>query len=484
MSPDARTIKGWRENPVKFVYDNFKVTPDPWQIKSLESLGGSAYVPRRREALKACTGPGKTAELAWVGWLRLSCYGEPGEYPKGAALSGEGRDNLRDNLWAEMSKWRERSEFLKRLFTWNKEQIRSKEHPEDWFLSARSYPKDADSEAIGRSMSGLHSAFPFILLDEIGAMPIGVGQKAEQIFTGGVIDGLIIGAGNPVSPTGLLYHICTTLRELWNVVTVTADPDDPMRTPRVPLDHARQMIETYGRDNPWVMATILGLFPPTGFNNLLGPDEVAAAMDRHYPKEKYELAQKRLGIDVARFGDDRTIIFPRQGLAAFNPADMRGARTNEIAARVMTAKGKFASELEFIDDTGGWGAGVIDSLIQAGYSPIPVNFSGKAIDPRYLNKRAEMWFALAEWVKRGGSLPNIPELAKELTAPTYTFQNGKFKLEDKDLIKARLKSSPDMADALALTFALPELPSAAHSIGGKVAGKAKSDFDPFEKMSA
>jgi hypothetical protein len=137
--------------------------------------------------------------------------------------------------------------------------------------------------------------------------------------------------------------------------------------------------------------------------------------------------------------------------------------------------------MQFIDDTGHWGHGVIDNLIAAGYSPMGIQFHGQSLDPRYKNRRAEMWIEMAEWVKRGGALPNIPELVGELTTPTYTFVGGKFMIEDKDLIKQRLGRSPDLADALALTFAIPEMPTD-HGLptSFKQAGKFVSDYDPFE----
>jgi phage terminase large subunit len=474
------TLIRWRRDPVSFVVDNFGITPDIWQAEALEALGGEDK-PRRRVAMKACTGPGKSAALAWAGWHRLACFAGRGEHPKGAALSGEGRDNLADNLWAELSKWQQRSKFLMAAFTWHKERIVCNDHHETWFLSARSYPNDADTEAIGRSLSGLHSQFPFVLLDETGAMPVAVGQKAEQIFTGGVHDGLVMMAGNPTNTDGLLYNVCTIGREQWVIITITADPDDPRRTPRVDIEHAREMIAKYGRENPWVMATILGQFPASGLNTLLGVDEVELAMRRNITPDKYEFSQKRLGVDVARFGDDKTVIFPRQGLQAFKPVEMRNARSNEIAARIMSAKLKWDSEIECVDDTGGYGAGVIDALLQGGASPLSVHFSGKAIDARYLNKRAEMWFQLAEWVKRGGGLPQMPELVGELTTPTYTFRNGKFQIEEKDQIKDRLGRSPDLADALALTFALPEMPNQIRLPGVDLGyGKIKYEYDPLK----
>lgn len=484
MTPEQRTaakkIRDWRINPVQFVHEVFNVEPDEWQREGLMAVGGPPN-PRRRLGLRACTGPGKSTELSWIGWLRLVCYAEHGEHPKGAALSGEGRDNLKDNLWAELSKWQQRSEFLKQTFSWNQERIAAKDHPETWFLSARSYPKDADAEAIGRSISGLHSQYPFLLLDEIGAMPVTVGQKATQIFTGGVKDGLIAAAGNPTSTTGLLHQICVHEAAIWKIITITADPDDPKRTPRVDIEHARQQIALYGRTNPWVMATILGLFPESGFNTLLSLAEVEAAMSRRAEGDPVTSAQKRLGVDVARFGDDRTVIFPRQGTIAFKPVEMRSARTSDIAARVIQAKAKWGSEAEFVDGTGGYGGGVIDQMLLAGHTPIEVQFAGKSIDPRYANKRAEMWFSMAAWIKSRGSLPQLEDLKRELTAPTYTFQNGKFLLESKEQIKKRLGFSPDLADGLGLTFALPDVPGrgADPFLLNVQQNKMVTEFDPF-----
>jgi hypothetical protein len=88
---------------------------------------------------------------------------------------------------------------------------------------------------------------------------------------------------------------------------------------------------------------------------------------------------------------------------------------------------------------------------------------------------------MAEWVKRGGALPNDPELAKELTTPTYTHQNGKLRLEEKEQIKKRLGFSPDKGDALALTFALPDMPAASpfDALTSQDRQKVKTEWDPF-----
>lgn len=453
----AQIIKEWRENPVKFAWDNFKFEPDQWQKEALEVFP-SQDENKKRISLQACAGPGKSALLAVLGWNFLACYGTQGEHPKGAAISIT-YDNLRDNLWPEFSKWQQRSEFLKRAFTWQKERIFANDHPETWFISARSWSKTANADEQGRTLSGLHSKYILFLIDESGEIPVSLLKSAEQAVGTRGTWAKILQAGNPTSLSGMLYAAATSLRHLWYVIRITGDPDDPRRSPRIDIEWARNQIHTYGRDNPWVMSYILGLFPPSSVNTLLGPEEVEAAMRRHYKPAEYERVQKRLGIDVARFGDDRTTLCPRQGLVWFRPVEMRNADGPTVASRAALAKERWDWNRVSVDDTGGYGSSVIDSLKLAGFDPVAVNFSSKADDERYFNKRAEMWFRMAQHVKSGASLPNIPQLLRELTTPRYYYQNGKFRLEDKDQIKKRLQFSPDLADGYAVTFDIPDMPA-------------------------
>ena len=441
----------------------------------MRSLGGEPN-PARRLVMKACTGPGKSATLAWMGWHRLACFAGKGEHPKGAALSITS-DNLKDNLWAELAKWQSRSMFLSEAFEWTKERIYAKEHPETWFLSARSFAKDADAESIGRALSGLHSQYPFILLDETGDMPTAVGRAAAQIFTGAPRDAAIIQAGNPTSTSGLLYESCSAAS--WTVITITADPADPKRTPRVSKAHAQEMIDTYGRDNPWVMATILGLFPPGGFNTLLGSDDVDAAMKRFYSDDQLGNAPVILGGDVARQGDDSSAIIKRRGRQAYPLRTMRIPDTTLVAQQFALEMGKHETDAFFIDGTGGYGAGVIDVMRAAGHDVIEVQFAGKASNYRFFNKRSEMYFELAEWVKAGGALPLDRELKEELCATTYVYQGDKFRIVEKQIIKDQIGRSPDRADALALTFAFPVAPRDPYRSARRSAPQQAGAYDPY-----
>ena len=453
----------------------FRAIPDPWQVDVLRALGDPA---KKRIAMQACKGPGKTCLLAWSIWWFLLTQADRGTHPKGAATSITA-DNLADNLWPELAHWQGRSEVLKKAFEWSKLRIVNREHPETWFFSARSWPKSGDAQRQADTLAGLHADFVFFVLDESGGIPVSVLATAEAALSGGRWS-KIIQCGNPTHLEGALYHASVSHRDLWHVTEITGDPDDPKRSTRVDAKIAREQIDTYGRTNPWVLVNIFGRFPPASLNTLLGPDEVRDAMRRHLPEDVYSWSQRRLGVDVARFGDDSTVLFPRQGLASFLPVEMRGARTTEIAARILEARRKWNTEVVLIDDTGHWGHGVIDNLIVAGQSVIPIQFHAPALDPRYRNRRAEMWFGLADWVKRGGALPDVPGLVGELTTPQYTFSGGKIMLEDKDQIKARLGRSPDFADALACTFAIPDQPAgdSLQALIGK-AGQLQSEWDPY-----
>jgi len=470
----------WRRDPLRFAVDELKMQPDKWQEESLREFGNPA---NQRMGWKACKGPGKTALLAVLNWNFLATR----PHPKMAATSIT-EDNLADCFWSEMAKWQGRSKFLKEAFQWNKTRIFAKHHPETWFLSARTWSKKADPQQQADALAGIHADYTMFTLDESGGIPQAVMTTAEAALAAGK-ECRVLQAGNPTHLEGPLYRACTLDKHLWWMREITGDPADPMRSPRVSIKWAQDQIDSYGKDNPWVLVNVFGRFPPSSLNVLLGPDEVRDAMKRHLRIEEYNWSQKRIGIDVARFGDDLTVLFPRQGLAAFRPIPMRHPRNSavsvEIASKVMFSKNKWGSEMEFFDDTVGWAHGAIDVMRAAGHSPTPVVYNNPADNPRYKNKRAEMWLKMADWVKAGGALPNIPELVAELTIPTYTFVGGQFVMEEKDQIKKRMGRSPNFADALANTFAIPDLPASNVFPAGMLQQYANNyhkneDYNPYD----
>jgi hypothetical protein len=205
-------------------------------------------------------------------------------------------------------------------------------------------------------------------------------------------------------------------------------------------------------------------FAASSDNVLITIDQASEAAKRVYKPGDIAYAPVILGVDVARYGDDRSCIVRRQGLQVFNPLVFQGIDNMDLAARLVAQIREHKPAAVFVD--AGRGEGVIDRVRQLGYQVIEVNFGGKAANPAYRNKRSEMWDLLADWLRKGGAIPNDKDLKTDLCMPTYSMANaaGLFELESKDKMKERGRS-PDVADALALTFAHPVmLPPSEHGL--------------------
>ena len=466
----ADRIKLYRENPVAMVVEEFGVKPDPWQLKALQ-----AFPHQPRLAMKACTGPGKTAVLAWIGWNFLLTR----PFPVVGCCSITGQ-NLASNLWPELSRWQAKSEMLKVMFTKTAKRIYANGYEDTWWLEARTWAQKADPEAIGNVLAGLHSDYVMWLLDETGDYPDAVLPACEAIFSGTPKEAHIVQAGNPTRRGGPLFMAYRNLQGMWHVVTITADPDDPERTPRVSKEHALEQIKQYGRENPWVRVKIFGEFPDVDFAALIGEDEVRAAFARYH---KEPAGAKIIGVDIADFGDDQSVLFPRQGLQAFPPKRYRHINSIQgasLAARMWAEFPFVGGEADalFLDATGGWGAGWRDQLIQIGRAPIPVNFSASAhAAGTFANKRAEMYWDACEWIKRGGALAESAELLASLTQTNYTVRKAQVLLETKEDVKKKIGYSPDEADAFVLTFAEPVTPKGQSRL---VLPRKQEEFNPFK----
>lgn len=455
MEIDQRQVemfRRWRAHPANFVRENFGVEPDAWQQDVLE-----AFPHKPRQAMTACKGPGKSTTLAWLGWNFLATRVDA----KGAALSITA-DTLRDTLWAEFGHWLAKSDLLQQMFSLDSERIVSKIRPKTWWLSARSYPRSANPQDQATALQGLHGESVIVLIDEAGGVPTSVLATADAILTGGG-DQHIAMAGNPNNQNSALGFAVLNQRHLWDVTEITGDPDDPKRSPRVSIEWAREQIAAWGRDNPWVLVNVFGRFPASGLNTLISPDEVRDAQKRHLVEAQFATFPKIMGVDVARYGDDESVIFKRQGKASFPPLRFRNLDSLQGASHVAKIFTEWNADSIQIDCTGGYGSGWYDQLHGMNYTQaLPVQFAGKPSQPeRFYNKRAEMYFDLCEWIKAGGALPPVPEMVAGLSTITYCFKGGRILIEEKDQIKARLGRSPDLEDALACTFAHPVAPTPA-----------------------
>lgn len=188
-------------------------------------------------------------------------------------------------------------------------------------------------------------------------------------------------------------------------------------------------------------------------NTLIPITTAVAAAQREINDAHVRGAVKVLGVDVARYGDDRSIIFPVQGLKAYEPL-VYGDISNVDLANAVISKIK-SFEPDYVRIDAGRGEGVIDFLRSQGYKCTEVNFGGVPSSAYYANQRAEMWHGMKGWLESGGCIPNIPELISELASPEFSFNtSNKMVLESKEKMKARGLRSPDYADALALAVGI------------------------------
>lgn len=169
-------------------------------------------------------------------------------------------------------------------------------------------------------------------------------------------------------------------------------------------------------------------------------------------------APKIIGVDPARFGDDSTVIYIRQGRIAERIAKVRGKNTMEVVGIVVNAINRYDPEMVNID-VGGIGAGVYDRLKEMNYRMVrDVNFGSEPLDKKkYINKRAEMWGLMNDWLASPPvQIPDDDDIEIDLCGLRYSYDsNGRLKIESKEDAKKRGIKSPDDGDALALTFAYP-----------------------------
>lgn len=235
-------------------------------------------------------------------------------------------------------------------------------------------------------------------------------------------------------------------------------------------------------------------FEAASAESLIGLDLAIKAQKRVVPLRDYHFAPKAVGVDVGLDGDDRSVIIGRQGLAAFRPRILTTDKPEVIGNHTLNLMNKWRPHAIFVDNTGGFGSGVISYLrmmdTDSEFNVIPVHFGSGATEPAYLNRRVEMWWKMRDWLREGGAIPGeaaAPNLLAELSAPKKHAKetDGKLRLEAKDIFKRRLGFSPDIADALALTFAAPVTkpdPYEEHRRKHQQQGQAHrvvTEFDPY-----
>lgn len=427
-------------------------------------------------------GVGKSTLVSWLILWAISTYTDT----KGVVTANT-ETQLKTKTWAELGKWHQL--FIARdYFKLTATAIYQPDRERTWRIDMVPW-----SERTTEAFAGLHNKGKRILLifDEGSAIDDKIYEVSEGALTDENTQIIWAVFGNPTRNTGRFKECFPGGRfaKVWDTTQVDS------RTVRFTnKDQINKWCEAYGEDSDFVRIRVKGTFPRTGEMEFITAADVEAAMARSPTSDLTDPLV--IGVDVARYGSNESVIFFRKGRDAQSipPLRFRGLSTVELAGKVSEIYFKYHVDAIFIDG-GGVGGGVIDNVralhlfcydIQFGSKPDGFGFAQGIEGEKYANKRAEMWGSLRAWL-RTGSIPLDADLRAQLVGPTYTYnlQNA-IQLEKKEDMMKRGLESPDLADGLALTFAFP-VNRHAHA-GGEGPHKplVESEYNPFspERMVA
>jgi phage terminase large subunit len=289
-----------------------------------------------------------------------------------------------------------------------------------------------------------------LLADEASGIPEAVFEAASGSMSGH--NATTVLTGNPTRNTGFFYETHTRLRDDWYTMHVSC-----VDSPRVSEDFVKDMERRYGSDSPAFHVRVLGNFPPSEEDTVIPVALVEHAFNNEV--KVHEDTASVWGLDVARQGDDSSVLCKRQGPVVHPLTVWRNLDLMQLSGAVKAeydAAPPSKRPIEIIVDSNGFGAGVLDRLRELGLPARGLNVSERAMAKQtYLNLRAELWFKCKAWLENMDvSLPKDDALYSELVAPRYMFtSSGKIQVESKDSMKKRGVRSPDRADALCLALA-------------------------------
>ena len=422
--------------------------PDEWQAQTLREIGDSLRTSETavRFAIASGHGIGKTALTAWIiHWFiatRPGCAG---------VVTANTADQLKNKTWRELSKWNSRA-INGHWFEWTATSFKSAERPDTWFIAAQPWSKER-SEAF----AGLHERDVLVLFDEASAIDDVIWEVAEGAMT--EKGALWLALGNPTRNTGRFRECWGKFRAYWR--TKQIDSRTAKRTNKAEI---AQYEEIYGADSDFFRVRVRGMWPRASSMQLIPGDLVEEAMARE--PACYAFEPLIIGVDVARFGDDQSVIAFRRGRDACSIPwrKYRGVDTMTLASEIAALALQEKADAIFVDGVG-IGGGVVDRLRQLKVANVfDVQSGGKADGWHFdepikcKNKRASIWVRMKQWL-RIGAIPDDNELEADLTSIEYGYDaDNALQLERVEDMKKRGLASPDSATALALTFAEPVAP--------------------------
>jgi hypothetical protein len=457
-----------KDNPLAFVMycypwgekgtplENF-TGPRKWQREILLDIAehikqnqGKVDFDVMREAVASGRGIGKSALVSWLEhWMLSTRIGAT------IIVSANSESQLRSVTWAEITKWLSmsiNSHWFEVSATrvmpakWLTELVERdlKKGTRYWGVEGRLWSaENPDAYAGVHNYDGV-----MVIFDEASGIDDSIWSVTSGFFTENTPHRFWMAFSNPRRNSGYFYEAFHSKREFWKNRNI-----DARQVEGTDKNVYEQIIDEYGSDSVQAHVEVYGMFPNASDDQFISVNVVDEAMQRE--KYKDNTAPIIIGVDPARFGSDSTVIAVRQGRDVIAIKRHKGDDTMETVGRVIEAIEEYKPALVNIDE-GGLGAGVVDRLKEQRYKIKGVNFGNKAKNGMmYGNKRAEMWGDMREWLK-SAAIPTDRYLKSDLISPMMKPDSkGSIFLESKKDMRARGLSSPDAADAIALTFAFP-----------------------------
>lgn len=322
----------------------------------------------------------------------------------------------------------------------------------------------------GENMAGISGMDLLFIIDEASGVADPIFDTIEGNRAGGA---RAVMFGNPTQQSGRFYEAFHDDRAFWRCIHVSSETTPNAVTGEIVVpglatrEYIDEMRLEWGEDSAWYQVRVKGEFPDAAEDAVIGLELVQGSSDG-WREPRPDDGTLEVGVDVSRFGDDETVIFPRRGLFAGTPVVMHGTDTFQISeqVRALVRRLRIPSERPVVRvDGGGVGGGVVDQLRQrAEFEVVDANAAQSAGTDEHSRLRDRLWFNLRDWLAAGGRVPKDRKLVQEMAAPTYAFDvKGRLKVETKDDIRAKLRPqrSPDRADALALAVLNRTAPASA-----------------------
>lgn len=441
---------GWARRAFRWGHGDLAKHTGPrgWQADVMADIRNHLSNPETRFqplqiAVASGHGIGKSALIGMVSnWAMSTCD------MCRVVITANTETQLRTKTGPEVSKWFQRS-ISGWMFDVQATTIKetSPSAGDGWRLDFATWSK-TNTEAF----AGLHNMGKriVIIMDEGSAIEDIVWEVTEGALTDEDTEIIWLVCGNPTRNSGRFRECFRRYRHRW--VHKHIDARDVEGTNK--KLHA-QWAADYGEDSDFFKVRVRGQFPEAGAMQFINGADVDAAFGRHLRQEQFSFAPTIIGVDPAWTGDDELVIMLRQGLHSEVLATMpKNDNDVQVAALIARFETERKADAVFVDL--GWGTGIVSAGKAMGRTWQLVSFAGKPTDIGYLNKRAEMWGGIRQWLKEGGAIPPDETLRQDLIGPEILARiDGRIALESKDDMRQRGIPSPNRADALALTFAYP-----------------------------